>query len=191
MKRSLDDCTCYRESISLLASGVLPEPERAVIESHLAICPHCQKYFNELQMLVQPLTNWEQSVGHVEPDKAFQARWEKAIQSVDGQSREDHNAFANLLYRCWQELFWPCRRVWSGLAATWLAVLLFNSAQTGNRPIVTANSATLPGEMRLAWQEQQRVLAEIIGPSSPASPAEPSRRPNHQPRSQLRPVATA
>jgi hypothetical protein len=67
-------------------------------------------------------------------------------------------------------------------------------AHSDRGQIVTAKSTMPPGEMRLAHQEQQRILAEIIGPTppaSPASPAEPPRRSNHQPRSERRSVAMA
>jgi len=91
----------------------------------------------------------------------------------------------------WHELIWPCRRIWVGLAPVWLALLVFNVAHSDRGRIVTAKSTMPPGEMRLALQEQQRILAEIIGPTPPAAPAEPPRRPNHQPRSERRSVAMA
>jgi hypothetical protein len=89
----------------------------------------------------------------------------------------------------WHELIWPCRRIWVGLAPVWLALLVFNVTHSDRGQIVTAKSTMPPGELRLALQEQQRILAEIIGPKPPASPAEPPRRPNHQPRSEQRCVA--
>jgi hypothetical protein len=86
----------------------------------------------------------------------------------------------------WRELIWPCRRIWVGLAPVWVALLVFNMTHSEHRQTVTAQSRIPPGEMRLALQEQQRILAEIIGPNPAASPAEPPRRPNLQPRSERR-----
>jgi hypothetical protein len=91
----------------------------------------------------------------------------------------------------WRELIWPCRRIWVGLAPVWVALLVFNVTHSERGQIVTAESKIRPGEMRLAFQEQQRILSEIIGPRSPISPAEPPRRPNNQPRSERRAVALA
>jgi len=85
-----------------------------------------------------------------------------------------------------RELIWPCRRTWTGLSAVWLVILAFNLTQTDRTQAVAAKSTTSPAEIRLAFLEQQRLLAELIGPPPPASPAEPPRRPNAQPRSERR-----
>src|SRR5690242_18233543 len=49
MKRFLDQCRGYRQSICLLASGALSEQEEAQIQSHLALCPACRNYFAEIK----------------------------------------------------------------------------------------------------------------------------------------------
>ena len=94
------------------------------------------------------------------------------------------NVTIALVLKLWRELFWPCRRTWAGMAAVWLAILVFNLTHAERGQIVTAKSTTPPEEMRLAFQEQRRVLEEIIGSTPPVSAAEPPRRPNIQPRSQ-------
>ena len=98
--------------------------------------------------------------------------------------------FAATVFRAlaipFRELVWPCRRTWAGLAAVWVALLVFNLTQAERGQTVAAKSSTSPGELRLALLEQQRVLAEIFGPPPPASPAEPPRRLNPQPRSERR-----
>src|SRR5579859_352756 len=40
----------------------------------------------------------------------------------------------------WRELFWSCRRVWGGLAAIWLAVVVINTA-IDDSPRVSVASA--------------------------------------------------
>jgi len=99
--------------------------------------------------------------------------------------------FATAFQMIWRELIWSCRRTWAGLAAAWLAIAVFNHSQTDRSQIITAQSSTPPGEVRLAFQEQRRVLEELIGPMLPSSPAEPPRRQNNQPRSERRSVAMA
>jgi hypothetical protein len=84
----------------------------------------------------------------------------------------------------WRELICPCRRIWVGLAPVWVALLVFNATHSDQNQPKIAKSTMAPGEMRLALQDQQRILAEIIGPQWPTSPAEPPRRPNNQPRSE-------
>ena len=85
-----------------------------------------------------------------------------------------------------RELIWPCRRTWAGLAAVWVALLVFNLTQAERGQTVAAEAATSPGGMRLTFLEQQRLLDELIGPPPPTSPAEPPQRPNPQPRSERR-----
>jgi len=87
-----------------------------------------------------------------------------------------------------RELIWPCRRTWAVLAAVWVAILAFNLTQTERIQTVAEKSTTSPAGIHLAFLERQRLLAEIIGPTPPASPAEPPRRPNPQPRSERRPT---
>ncbi|HEY9174637.1 MAG TPA: hypothetical protein VI136_20315 [Verrucomicrobiae bacterium] len=89
-----------------------------------------------------------------------------------------------LLYR---ELIWPCRRTWAGLAAAWVALAVFNLTQTEPARPTLAKSKTPPAELQMAFAEQQRLLAELIGPPPQPSPAAPPRRkPAEQPRSERR-----
>ena len=117
------------------------------------------------------------------------------LQNEATKEQRSHLPVVSLFLKCshklWRELIWPCRRTWAGLAAAWLVIAVFNLSHSNERQIVAAKATAPPGEMRLALQEQHRVLAEIIGPSLSLSPAEPPRRPNHQPRSEHRSVATA
>ena len=82
----------------------------------------------------------------------------------------------------WRELIWPCRRTWAGVATAWLVIAGFNLSNGGEATV--AKSPTTPGEMRLALQEQQQMLAEIIGSGLSASVAEPPRRSAPKPRSE-------
>ena len=191
MKRLFDRCGCYRQSICLLAGGTLPKSERAKIEGHLGVCSDCKNYYEEIKQVAVPLANWEKNFAHIEPDRALQMRWARAVQTAGEPKSIRPLSLALALRTGWCELIWPCRRTWAGLAAVWLGIAVFNLSHPNHREIVTAKSTMPPGEMRLVWQEQRSVLAEIIGPGLSRSPAEPPRRPNNQPRSQLRSVARA
>jgi hypothetical protein len=74
-----------------------------------------------------------------------------------------------------RELIWPARRVWAGLAAVWVALAVFHFAQADRRETVVAKSTMPASEVRLAFQEQQRLLGEILGPPPAAVP------PRHSP----------
>ena len=56
-------------------------------------------------------------------------------------------ALANAIKVLFQELVWPCRRTWAGLAA---------------RKLPPPSPEAI-----LAWRQQERLLAELIGPSVP------------------------
>ena len=89
-------------------------------------------------------------------------------------------------FKLWRELVWPCRRTWAGLAAVWLVLVVFNLTHAERSQAVAGKSSMPPAEMRFAFQEQQRLLAELVGPPLAAPPAVPARRQNHQPRSERR-----
>ena len=95
------------------------------------------------------------------------------------------------LLKLWRELIWPCRRTWAGLAAAWLAILVFNHSQSESTPVASAQLHTPPAEIRLALREQHRVLEEILGIRAPAISVERVRRPNNQPRTERRSALTA
>jgi hypothetical protein len=90
-----------------------------------------------------------------------------------------------VLLKLWQELIWPCRRVWAGLAALWLLMLGVNVSLRDPGQI-TRTSAASPAVMMTTWQQQERLLAELSEPhqtraiTSPPKPAAP------QPRSDRR-----
>jgi hypothetical protein len=81
---------------------------------------------------------------------------------------------------------WPGPRAWASLAAAWLVILAINFAN-GEREHSVAKRNPLPAsEVMLALQEQERVLAELLGtgetpppaPPRPAAPRPRSQRPN-------------
>lgn len=191
MKRFFDRCGRYHQGICLLASGALPKSERAGIEAHLAVCADCKNHYNEIKNVAMPLANWEKDFAHIELDRALQMRWAKAVRTADEPKSFGPLSSALALRTAWRELIWPCRRIWTGLATVWLGIAVFYLSHADHREILTAKSTIPPGEMRLVFQEQRSVLTEIIGPGLSRSPVEPPRRPNNQPRSQLRSVAMA
>ncbi len=189
MKRFFNCCRRYRGSLCLLAGSALPESDRVEIENHLAACADCKNYYDEIKKVAVPLANWEKNFAHIKPDQAFQMRWANALRAASEPKSIRRCSPWLALLTAWRELIWPCRRIWTGLAAVWLSILAFNLTHYEGGQIVPAKATLSPGEMRLGFQEQQRVLAELIGPTLSASPAEPPRRPNNQPRSEQRAIS--
>jgi hypothetical protein len=59
---------------------------------------------------------------------------------------------------------WPHPAAWAGLAAVWLVILGLNH-MTQDAPTLVARRVSPPSpQVFMAFQEQQRLLAELIGP---------------------------
>lgn len=186
MKWSANQCELHRQSLGLLASGALAEEERAEAEDHLTVCAGCQKYYDEIKRVTEPLANWEKSFAHIEPDKSLQMRWANAV-AMAGAPKSVRKISLALAFRVWWgELIWPARRVWAGFAAVWLVLLAVNLTDSEEGRSASVASATPPKEVVLALKQQRQLLTELLF-SAPPEPAEPPRR-APQPRSELQPV---
>jgi hypothetical protein len=90
-------------------------------------------------------------------------------QETKAQSRPD--AFVTWLLcgpnKLWLELIWPCRRTWTALAAVWMALFIFNVSQRDKSELAARKLPSPSPEAIMAWQQQERLLAELIGPSAP------------------------
>jgi hypothetical protein len=74
---------------------------------------------------------------------------------------------------------------WAGLAAVWLVILGLNHTTRDALPRLAKGSLPAAPQIFMAFQEQERVLAELIGPRE-ASVAEPPRPVLPRPRSERR-----
>jgi len=92
---------------------------------------------------------------------------------------------ATLPMLIWRELFWPCRRIWAGLAATWILIFVFNFSQRDPAELLARKSPPPSPEMILTFRQQERLLAELIGPNESQAIA-PSKPFLPQPRSEGR-----
>ena len=63
---------------------------------------------------------------------------QKTLGQLTGQEPEAPKA--SLATQIWLELILPCRRVWGGLAAVWVGIIIFNLSQPSSRPPVLANA---------------------------------------------------
>ena len=185
MKRLFNQCGRYRRSISLLASGALPERDRDAVENHLAACAGCRKYYEEIKSVSAPLAGWKRHFAHLEPTEAAGLRWARAIQSAAGSKPARRLTPGSLLLTMWRELIWPCRRAWAGMAALWLVMWGINSGLS-NTPATAANAqaASAPAIWQ-TFEEQRRLLAELTQPLN-LQLGEPPRPDKPRPRSERR-----
>ena len=67
----------------------------------------------------------------------------------------------------WRELIFPCRRTWAALAAVWIALFIFNVSQRDKAELAARKLPPPSPEAIMAWRQQEKLLAELIGPSAP------------------------
>ena len=167
MKRFFDRCRPIRQGICLLVAGVLPEPEKNQTLNHLAACPDCQKYYAEIKSITAPLLNWEESVARLQPEPAVQARWAKAIHAA-GKPETVGWKTPTAAFSAWfQDVIWPYRRIWTGLATVWLLIFAGHISLREQPQITVAKSSPrLQQQMIMALKDRQTILAELLADHS-------------------------
>jgi hypothetical protein len=93
------------------------------------------------------------------------------------------------LYRQLSTLIWPHPAAWAGLAAIWLVILGINVATRGGSGAVAPHSSPISRQVFMAQREQERLLAELLGPhevpvAEPPKPSAP--RPRSEGRLEMR-----
>jgi len=185
MKWFRNPCRRHRANLCLLAGGALAEPEMSVVRAHLAECVDCRKYHDEITSLAKPLAGWEANFAHVMPTRDAQIRWAKKVQEAANTKSTRQPEPQNFLFNCWLELIWPCRRIWTALAAVWIVLFIFNLSQRDPSELMARKTPPPSPEMILAFRQQQQLLAELIGPNETRA-AEPPKPLLPQPRSEGR-----
>lgn len=69
--------------------------------------------------------------------------------------------FRGCLNTPWRELILPNRRIWTGLAALWLLIFIFNISQRDTVNSVTGQPV-LSSAVTISWQVQQRWMNELL-----------------------------
>jgi hypothetical protein len=75
--------------------------------------------------------------------------------------------------KLWLELVWPCRRIWTGLAAVWVLLAIVNVSQRDGSQVHLAKSSS-PVAMTMTFRDQQKMLNELFADRSlPAEAVRP------------------
>jgi UDP-N-acetylglucosamine:LPS N-acetylglucosamine transferase len=61
-------------------------------------------------------------------------------------------------------LLWPHPTAWAGLAAAWIVILGVNLATRDAATLAARHAAPVAPQVFMAFQEQERLLSELIGP---------------------------
>ena len=179
------NCARNRQRLCLLAAGVLPESEQAAIAVHLAGCPECRNYSEEIRSITTPLANWPQTIAPLEPSPAARERWRNAVQTAGGCPAASPQT--TRLPAWWLEVFWPHRRIWAGLAAIWVGILMGNLSLRDPLPVLAKSTSPSAQDIASAFQERQILLSEVLANDTILlSPSETEPRKSHplKPRTQ-------
>ena len=105
--------------------------------------------------------------------------------SLSGKIQKLETGKMPVLLLIWRELILPSRRIWAGLAAVWVLIFVFNFSQRDPAELMARKSPPPSPEMILTFRQQERLLAELIGPNETQA-AEPPKLFLPQPRSEGR-----
>jgi hypothetical protein len=96
----------------------------------------------------------------------------EAVVELDHQDTKAQSMTFNLVAwwlggskQLWQELIWPCRRIWTGLATVWILLFIINVSQRDGSQTVLAKNAP-PTEMMMTFRDQQKLLNELFADRS-------------------------
>ena len=92
--------------------------------------------------------------------------------------------------KLWLELVWPCRRIWTGLAAVWILLFIVNFSQRDGSQTMMAKSAPT-AEMMMTFRDQQKLLNELLADRSLPADAERPRIFSPKPRTETIELLTA
>jgi hypothetical protein len=102
-------------------------------------------------------------------------------------TRNTHRSLLSTLGSQLSAILWPRPVAWAGLAAVWLVIAGLNVATRQASPRAVHRTSPLSPQVLVAFQEQARLLAELIGPrEAPVAerpkPVLPRPRSERQPR---------
>jgi hypothetical protein len=99
--------------------------------------------------------------------------------------RRSQTAATITLKTLWHELVFPCRRIWTGLAVIWILIFVFNFSQHDPSELMARKTPSPSPEMILTFRQQEKLLAELIGPNETQA-AEPPKTFSPRPSSERR-----
>src|SRR5947209_2974627 len=85
----------------------------------------------------------------------------KRVLAEHDEPSEARLSLSFIVMELWRELIRPCRQVWGGLAAVWVAIAVFNFATTAPTAVASAKAPARNREVRMAVAERKRLIAQL------------------------------
>jgi len=92
---------------------------------------------------------------------------DRRISTDATNERRSQTAATMIWYALWRELIFPCRHIWTGLAAVWVLLFIVNVSQRETVSSVTGKPVHSPAVM-MSWQIQQRWMNDLLADRSTA-----------------------
>lgn len=130
---------------------------------------------------------FEQHLSH-QRMRPIPAAWREEILAAAGrasqlESRTPEQSGPSTLVARLSAFFWPHPAAWAGLAAIWILILAVDFSVRDQTPALVERPAPPSPEVIVQLQQQQRLLAELLGPRE-AGDADRSKSLAPRPRSE-------
>ena len=176
MKWFFNPCRDRRQQLCLLASDLLPDTEKDQILKHLAACPACQKYFNEIKSVTTSLDNSKAEFTNLQSAPTAHARWTAAIRAAGAQEPVQKPARAIALREWYLDVIWPYRRAWTSFATLWILIFMGHLSLRDHSQVMMAKaSPRSQQQMVVALKDRQAILAELLADHSSTREADRQR----------------
>jgi hypothetical protein len=106
-----------------------------------------------------------------QPLKPLPGEWRAEILSAvaaDVNRRQNNRQEPTATATGWSwlsNLLWPHPKAWAGLAAVWIFIFALNFSMREKAPVIAGKSAPPSPETVAELRQQQKMLAELIGPA--------------------------
>ncbi len=170
-----NNCSRHAQRLSLLAAGMLPEAERAILQNHLHQCSGCQARLKQAQDVAAHLRTAGETIPRLEPPLSLQRRWRNAVLREANASHAPSPLHTEQALDRLAGWLTGGRLAWGAVCACWLLVAFFRaSAPDASRPAVVAAS--------VSWQEIRMALRKIERRPSQLPPEQECALPDQPPR---------
>jgi hypothetical protein len=185
MSKHAMNCRRCREAIRLSVCESAAGELTTRIQSHLAACPDCRRYEEELLAATAGLRRLGSE--DVQPRSGFRARWTRAVEEAARPS--GMGATAEALVAWWRGLLLRNLRPALGVASLWFLALFFRLSAPEVPPLTQTTTARSPAEIYRVLGGREQLLAGQSGRQLPVPVTRPS--PSTHPRSDRVPTQPA
>lgn len=94
------------------------------------------------------------------------------LKETKEQSKVPVSLFLRVPAALWRELILPSRRIWTGLAAAWVVIIVVHLASRETEPSVVVKSTPLSPEVLIVLREQNELHAQLLRDGSKPADAD-------------------